>query len=95
LRSINAAEDAWNDKRGAWAQFGDNVLLGYEYRMCIKMARAKDQAAGLKDAFQRICIDIRTMKNCGEYGFYDVDPCYRLWVWKKNIKDANKDLKFT
>ncbi|WP_206061118.1 hypothetical protein [Nonomuraea basaltis] len=33
---IDEAETAWQEQRGAWAQFGQDLLLGYEYRACIK-----------------------------------------------------------
>jgi|LSQX01.2.fsa_nt_gb endonuclease YncB( thermonuclease family) len=36
-RAIAAAEKAWEDKLGQWT-FGENLLLAYEYRACIKLA---------------------------------------------------------
>ncbi|GAT68824.1 nuclease [Planomonospora sphaerica] len=34
------AEAAWSQQRGAWAAFGTDLLLGYEYRACIKLGTA-------------------------------------------------------
>ena len=76
-KAINAAEFAWNNKKGIWNKYGDKVLLGYEYRMCIKLSTASMSDRGIKDAFQRICIDLRTLNIVGKYGFQNVPPCYR------------------
>lgn len=93
LMAIKAAESAWKNKNGVWEKYGEKILLGYEYRLCIKLAKAKTKGEGIKDAFQRVCIDIRDMKNVGEYGFCKVEPCYRLWVWNTDIVQAKTDLK--
>ena len=91
--AINAAESAWNNKEGIWNKYGDKVLLGYEYRMCIKLASADTSENGIKDAFQRICVDLQTLDIVGKYGFHDIPPCYRLWIWDKDIKQAKIDLQ--
>lgn len=90
---IQAAETAWNQKKGAWAKYGKNLLLAYEYRICIKLGTAKNAKSGIDEAFQRACIDIRTMKIVGKFNFDSVPPCYRLWVWEKDLAEATKDLK--
>ena len=36
-RAIEAAEQAWEDKLGHWT-LGEDLLLAYEYRACIKLA---------------------------------------------------------
>ncbi len=97
---IFAAELAWEERRGAWDQFGENLLLGYEFRACIKLAaepRVTDDITKFaedcaKNAFQRICIDLRTLKETGKHGFYSIPPCYRLWIWEDDIKQARIDL---
>jgi endonuclease YncB( thermonuclease family) len=91
--AINAAESAWNQKKGIWNKYGEKVLVGYEYRMCIKLATASTPEKGIKDAFQRICVDIRTLNIVGKYGFHEVPPCYRLWVWENDIEQAKIDLQ--
>ena len=91
--AINAAESAWNNKEGIWNKYGDKVLLGYEYRMCIKLSSADTSENGIKDAFQRICVDLRTLDIVGKYGFHDIPPCYRLWIWDKDIEQAKIDLQ--
>jgi endonuclease YncB( thermonuclease family) len=91
-RAIAAAEVAWGEKRGAWREFGENVLLGYEYRMCVKLGTAKDQEGGINEAFKRICVDLREMREVGLFKFHEVPPCYRLWIWKDDIIQARQDL---
>lgn len=86
------AEDAWNNRRGAWERGGSNLLLGYEYRTCIKLGTAKSPEEGAKNAFQRVCIDLRTMENCGKFGYPVIPPCYRLWVWENDVRKATMDL---
>lgn len=89
---IHAAEAAWQEQRGAWAEFGRDLLLAYEYRACIKLGAAKSAATGIRDAFQRVCVDLRDLKNKGVYGFHAVPPPYRLWVWQDDIAQAGADL---
>jgi hypothetical protein len=93
--AIAEAEAAWNAKRGAWALAGEGLLLGYEYRACIKLGTAKTPTAGRKAAFQRLCIDLRSLRNVGLFGFGKVPPPYRLWVWAGDAEKARADLGFT
>jgi endonuclease YncB( thermonuclease family) len=93
ILAVSAAESAWNEKRGAWEEFGDQVLLGYEYRLCIKLGTEKTANKGMKNAFQRHCVDIRDSRFKGLFGFWEVPPCYRLWVWDDDREKAKKDLK--
>jgi hypothetical protein len=81
-RLIAGAEGAWNTPRGMWAKYGKNLLLAYEYRMCIKLAAADNPEDGVKDAFQRYCIDLANLKIVGKYDFYKVSPPHRLWIWE-------------
>lgn len=93
-KAIAAAEKAWDDKLGQFAEFGANVLLGYEYRMCIKLAANGGAIAQklIDEAFQRICVDLRTKKIVGKFGFFDVPPPYRLWIWERDLAKAKQDL---
>ncbi len=90
--AIAAAETAWTEKRGAWAAYGEDLLLAYEYRACIKLASADDPSKGIEKAFQRVCVDLRTLTIVGLYGFYDVPPCYRLWIWEEDLAAAIENL---
>ena len=92
---IAAAEAAWFDKKGMWQEYGSKVLLGYEYRMCIKLGTAKTAEAGIKDAFQRTCLDLRNLEIVGKFGFYKIPPCYRLWIWEDDFQQAKADLGLT
>ena len=91
--AINAAESAWNQRNGIWNKYGDKVLLGCEYRICIKLSTADTSEDGIKDAFQRICVDLRTLDIVGKYGFHNVPSCYRLWIWEEDIEQAKIDLQ--
>ena len=91
--AINAGESAWNQRKGIWNKYGDKVLLGYEYRMCIKLATADTPEKGIKDAFQRICVDLQYSRYSRTIWFHDIPPCYRLWVWEKDIDQAKTDLQ--
>lgn len=89
---VTQAESAWKKKRGAWAEFGRSLLLAYEYRLCIKLAEAKTPAQGLARAFERSCVDLRSRKDVGPHGYWDVPPPYRLWYWLDEAKQARVDL---
>jgi endonuclease YncB( thermonuclease family) len=91
-RAILAAETAWSEKRGAWSAYGEDILLAYEYRACIKLAEAKDSSEGIEKAFQRVCVDLRSLKIVGLYGFYNIPPCYRMWVWEDDLEEATENL---
>lgn len=86
--AIAAAEEAWLAQRGVWSEFGADVLLGYEYRMCIKLGTAPTPERGLAEAFQRVCVDLRDLRVLGAHGFWEAPPPYRLWVWQDDLAQA-------
>lgn len=88
---VDEARDAWDEQRGAWDEFGADVLLGYEYRLCIKLAD-DDPDDGLAAAFQRCCVDLRSLTDVGLQGWADVPPPDRLWYWTTDKNDARRDL---
>jgi endonuclease YncB( thermonuclease family) len=90
--AIKAAETAWN-KQGIWKKYGKNILLAYEFRMCVKLARAKSQSLGIKKAFERTCVDLRDLSVVGKFEFVDVPPPYRMWIWNMDLKEAIDVLK--
>jgi endonuclease YncB( thermonuclease family) len=90
--AVTAAEQAWDQKLGAWEFYGDDLLLGYEFRMCIKLAAAPNANKGIGDAFQRICVDLRTLTIVGKFGFPAVPPSVRLWVWEADLPEARAAL---
>ena len=89
---IAGAEHAWNTKRGMWKKYGKDLLLAYEYRMCIKLAAVDNPEEGVKAAFQRHCVDLANLKLVGKYDFYKVLPPHRLWIWEKDLEKAKGDL---
>jgi endonuclease YncB( thermonuclease family) len=90
---IEAAEDAWDSQRGMWAKYGQDLLLAYEYRMCVKLGTAETAAQGVKGAFQRHCVNLENRKLEGKFGFYKVSPPRRLWIWEKDLAQAKIDLE--
>jgi endonuclease YncB( thermonuclease family) len=100
-RLIAGAEDAWNRKRGMWTKYGKDLLLAYEYRMCIKLAAAdnpdlspeENSTSRVKAAFQRHCVDLTNLKLVGKYDFYKVSPPHRLWIWEKDLEKSKGDLR--
>ena len=55
---LGVAQAAWDGRRGAWAEFGETLLLGYEYRACIKLGAQQldNPAAAIAEAYQRHCM---------------------------------------
>ena len=90
--AVQAAEAAWDGKVGMWGTYGEDLLLGYEYRMCIKLAAAPTAAEGLSKAFERVCVNLRTLKIVGKHGFPAVPPSLRLWVWEDDLPEARTTL---
>lgn len=126
--AIAAAERAWNGKLGQW-QHGEDLLLAYEFRACIKLSEpiatariegedtrrfytqaeldaamptligfeiTRQSAADMiSNAFQRHCVDLRTLKVIGLFDFGEVPPPYRLWIWDDQLEEAKTDLGLT
>lgn len=92
--ALAGAEGAWDGQLGAWAQEGANLLLGYEFRLCVKLARAENAAEGI-EAFSRLCVDMRTDKLHDQFGYSQIPPPYRLWIWKKDRDSAIEALSLS
>ena len=90
--AIAAAHSAWQAKHGQWKGNGAKFLLAYEYRACVKLARATTATAGIKAAFERHCVDLRSKKLVGPFGYFAVPPPYRLWIWPKDLAEATQRL---
>jgi endonuclease YncB( thermonuclease family) len=91
---LEAAEAAWTERRGAWAEFGEDLLLGYEYRAAIKLGieELEDPAATVADAYQRHCVDLRDLRLVGKHDYFQVPPSQRLWIWEDDLAQATPDL---
>ncbi|MDD7942905.1 thermonuclease family protein [Actinomycetospora lutea] len=94
-RAVRAAEDAWGRKLGVWDEFGEHVLLGYEYRACLKLGAADPPngpaptpAERITQAFRRVCIDVRDRTILGLYGYHQIAPPHRLWIWQDDLDKA-------
>ena len=89
---IKAAEDAWSKQKGIWEVYGKDVLLAYEFRACVKLGTAGSAGEGIDKAFQRYCVDLRDKTVKGKFGFYDIPPPYRMWIWEKDLSEAIQNL---
>jgi endonuclease YncB( thermonuclease family) len=94
---LDEAEQAWAQQLGAWAEFGEDLLLGYEYRACVKLGAREvtDPAKAIGQAYQRVCVDLRTLTEVGLYGYHGVPPQHRLWIWEDDLEQAREDLPIT
>ncbi len=92
-----AAKKAWTNKKGMWNKHGKDLLLPYEYRLLIKLSAKLSTDKTVKDlmdaAFQRVCVDLRTMKLVGKFDFYKVPPSHRLWIWERDWKADKNQIK--
>ena len=94
-RAIAAARAAWDAPMGARAEFGEDLLLAYEYRMCIKLGgspKEPDFPALVAAAFRRHCVDLRDLTLRGRFDWADVPGWARLWVWPEDLEQARADL---
>lgn len=89
---LDDARAAWAGRRGAWEAHGETLLLGYEYRLCVKLGTEATAKDGMEAAFQRVCVDLRTLTAVGTTGWSDVPPPERLWVWLADRAAAGPDL---
>ena len=89
---LDDARTAWRQRRGAWKKHGRKLLLGYEYRLAIKLGTEKPPAKAMADAFQRVCVDLRSGRSVGLFGWSKVPPPERLWFWVDDTAKATVDL---
>jgi hypothetical protein len=79
-------------KAGQWECSGARLVLAYELRAAVKLARAKTAAAGIKAAFERHCLDLRTKRLVGRFWYHAVPPPDRMWVWARDLSEATSTL---
>jgi endonuclease YncB( thermonuclease family) len=94
-RAIEAARVAWETPLGARAEFGEDLLLAYEYRACIKLAADPtdpDPTELTEAAFRRHCVDLRDLTLRGRFDWSDVPGWARLWIWDEDLEQARADL---
>lgn len=80
--AVEAARTAWDQQQGMWQEHGEELLLPYEYRACVRLGTIEDPLQALEQAFTRVCYDLRTGDNLGLYGYPRIPPWTRLWVWQ-------------
>lgn len=92
---LDETRAAWRERRGAWRKYGRKLLLGYEYRLAVKLGTETPPAKAMADAFQRVCVDVRKMRSVGLYGWAKVPPPDRLWFWATDAEKAIADMGVT
>ena len=89
--AIEAARTAWETPLGARAEFGEDLMPGYEFRMCIKLGgspKEQDTKALTDAAFRRLCVNVRDMRMRGRFDWADVPEWARLWIWEEDREEA-------
>jgi hypothetical protein len=80
-----------------WKKHGSDLLLPYEYRLLMKLAVNVTPQKTVKNiadgAFQRLCVDLRTMKLVGKFDFHKVPPSDRFWIWEDDWKKNKTEIK--
>ncbi|HEB75144.1 MAG TPA: nuclease [Nitrospirae bacterium] len=90
----SAAEDALENRRGAWS--APETLTGYEFRMCYKLWEVTDRLIKGKRLssrerygwVQRYCADMTTLEIHEPQDYHKVKPCNRIFVWPKDVNEA-------
>ncbi|MGW0585304.1 hypothetical protein ACWD25_57715, partial [Streptomyces sp. NPDC002920] len=49
-------------------------------------------AEAIAQAYQRVCVDLWTLTEVGLYGYHQLPPQQRLWIWATDLEQARKDL---
>jgi endonuclease YncB( thermonuclease family) len=91
---LDEADAAWTARRGMWEAFGEDLLLAYEYRACVKLGARDigDPEAAVRDAYQRVCVDLDGLRTLGPFDYHEAPPSRRLWIWKDQFDQAAGDL---
>lgn len=89
-----AAKDAYDDKRGAWAD--PMMLTGYEFRMGVKLYEVTKKLVGgqqlsSKERYgwiTRFCVDMTTREIFYPQNYYQVEPYNRIFIWPEDVAEA-------
>ncbi len=89
-----AAKDAYENKKGAWAE--PKMLTGYEFRMCVrlyeitkKLVKGKRLSSREKYGWiSRFCADMTTKEIFSPQDYYRVLPYNRIFIWPQDVAEA-------
>lgn len=89
-----AAKDAYENKKGAWAE--EHAIPGYEYRMCVrlygvtkKLVDGKKVPSHEKYGYvHRFCVDMTTREIFYPANYYKVEPYNRIFIWPEDVTEA-------
>ncbi|MHA2142897.1 MAG: thermonuclease family protein [Candidatus Thorarchaeota archaeon] len=89
-----AAKSAFDGKKGFWED--DKTLTGYEFRMCVRLAKIAEKLANNEEVYwrekeswiYRYCVDMTTREIFPPKEYYKVKPYNRLFVWAEDLIEA-------
>lgn len=89
-----SAENARKNKIGIWLD--PMALLGYEYRMCVRLYEITKDIVGGKELsskeryswIDRYCVDMTTKEIFYPQDYYKVEPYNRIFIWPKDVAEA-------
>jgi endonuclease YncB( thermonuclease family) len=89
-----AAQDAYDQKRGAWAD--PMTLTGYEFRMCIRLygvtrKLVEGEKLSSKERYgwvTRFCVDMTTREIFHPQDYHRVAPHNRIFIWPEDVAKA-------
>jgi hypothetical protein len=89
-----AAKDACDNKRGAWAD--PMTLTGYEFRMCVRLYKVTKRlvdgqtlSSGRREGWvTRFCVDMTTREIFYPQDYYKVEPYNRIFLWPQDVAEA-------
>jgi endonuclease YncB( thermonuclease family) len=93
-----AAKDACENGRGAWAE--PMMLTGYEFRMCVRLHQitkklVEGKRLSSKEQYSwvsRYCLDMTTREMFFPQDYYKVKPCNRIFIWPEDAVEATANL---
>lgn len=98
----DAAEAAYDGRTGMWVD-RDTLLIGYEYRMCVRLhditaklqAGEKLTSAERHGWISRYCADMTTREIYAPQEYYKVEPHDRVFIWAKDVSEAVGKMNLT
>ncbi|HUT98522.1 MAG TPA: thermonuclease family protein [bacterium] len=96
-----AAREAFEKKKGAWAE--EHYVPGYEYRMCMKLYEVTKKLTAGKTStskekygwVERFCVDMTTREIFYPQNYYKVKPYNRIFIWPEHVTEAVGRLNLT
>jgi endonuclease YncB( thermonuclease family)/WD40 repeat protein len=85
-RLREGAENAQKEHYGLWED--ELLLLGYEFRMCVRLASGKP----IGDCIYRYCVDMTSKELFSPQQYYKISPANRIFIDKEDLEEAKRGL---